>query len=333
LALAAIANLRRSLKGLNAARIALSLGTGGVTGLGSVVYTFATIANLLHDEDLTADAHSAAALFSDDLIAADKALDLIGGSAGAILALLCLYRKTESADALHRAIKCGEHLLAQPRILVGEHRGWVSQGAGDKPLNGLSHGAAGYAYALASLAATTGREDFADAAAECVALENSRFDSEHNNWPDPAGDSGPSFRCQWCHGAPGIGLSRIAMGKGGIWNKVRTLDSKLLSTDICNALVGVESAWPNHVDTMCCGTLGNIEFVWEAARALARDDLRELAQRRMLAVIQSAAAAGDYRFDVGNRQFNLGLFRGLAGIGYTCLRQADPALPNILILE
>jgi lantibiotic modifying enzyme len=29
----------------------------------------------------------------------------------------------------------------------------------------------------------------------------------------------------------------------------------------------------------------------------------------------------------------LGLFRGMAGVGYTALRQVDPSLPNVLIFE
>ena len=38
-------------------------------------------------------------------------------------------------------------------------------------LNGMSHGAAGFAYALAALATVSGRENFADAAAECLNFE------------------------------------------------------------------------------------------------------------------------------------------------------------------
>ena len=49
--------------------------------------------------------------------------------------------------------------------------------------------------------------------------------------------------------------------------------------------------------------------------------------------MENAAATGDYLWNVGKRQFNLGLFRGLAGVGYTCLRQADRTLPNVLIWE
>jgi lantibiotic modifying enzyme len=292
------------------------------------------MAKVLRDKDLLADAHLAAELFTDDLIAADKMLDVLSGSAGGILGLLRLYRDSQSADALTRAIKCGEHLLAQPRIEADGQRGWVGQGLGERPLNGISHGAAGYTYALSSLAAATGREDFARAASECLAFEDSSYDAERNNWPDLRGDGEPSFPCQWCHGACGIGLARIAMSKRGAWDRnAGKLDEKILAKDVRNALAGVERGWPNRVDTMCCGTLGSVEFLCEAADPLGRRDLREIAAQRMLAVIESATATGDYRFNVGKRQFNLGLFRGLAGVGYTCLRQADASLPNILIWE
>jgi len=42
----------------------------------------------------------------------------------------------------------------------------------------MSHGAAGFAYALSSLAAAAGREDFAAAARECVDFENSSFNAQ-----------------------------------------------------------------------------------------------------------------------------------------------------------
>src|SRR5438128_271660 len=77
-----------------AAGMARSLGIGGATGLGSIVYALAVMSKLLHDDDLLADAVAVSELFGNDLIAADKQLDVIGGSAGAILCLLRLYRDT-----------------------------------------------------------------------------------------------------------------------------------------------------------------------------------------------------------------------------------------------
>ena len=327
LALAGISHLRQNLKGRNAARLARSLGVGGGTGLGSIVYALTVMANCFHDHDLLADAHVAAELFTDDLIAADKQLDVIGGSAGAILCMLRLYRESQSEDVLRRATKCGEHLIGQIRLGPEGRRSWVGQGLGPQALNGMSHGAAGFAYALASLSAATGREEFAQAASECIAFENSSYDAKRHNWPDLRGGGEPSWPCQWCHGAPGIGLARIAMTKRG------GMDAKLLAIDIQNAIEGVKRGWPGVVDTLCCGTLGSIEFLCEAGSALGCNDLRDLASRRLMEVLETAASTGDYRWNSGKRQFNLGLFRGLAGVGYTLLRQVDSALPNVIMWE
>ena len=343
LAGAGIAQLRKSLKGRNAPRLARTLGIGAATGLGSIVYAFTVMAKLLERRDLVADAQAAAELFTDELIAADKQFDVMGGAAGAVLALLRLYRDSASADVLRRAVKCGEHLLAQRRVGIDGRRIWVGQGLGAKALaqglNGMSHGAAGFAYALSSLAAAADREDFAAAAAECLAFEDASYDAERHNWPDWRGSGAPTWPCQWCHGAPGIGLARLGMKRFGTAKcGGQHPDAKRLAADIRNAAAGVAQAAPGTLDTLCCGTLGRIEFMCEAAGALERTDLRELAAQRLLAVLTEAAATGDYRWNSGKRQFNLGLFRGLSGVGYTLLRQASlldgkTALPNVLIWE
>ena len=98
LALAALAQLRKNLTSRNVPRLARALGIGAATGLGSIVYALAVMAKCLDDGDLLADAEMAATLVTDELIAADKQLDVMGGSAGAILGLLRLHRDTGSSD-------------------------------------------------------------------------------------------------------------------------------------------------------------------------------------------------------------------------------------------
>ncbi|HEY7243596.1 MAG TPA: type 2 lanthipeptide synthetase LanM family protein [Xanthobacteraceae bacterium] len=327
LALAAVAHLRKSLRSRNSARIARSLGIGAATGLGSIVYALTAMSSCLRDQGLLADAQVAAELFTDDLIAADKQLDVIGGSAGAILGLLRLHRDTQSDEVLKRATRCGEHLLVQRRAGRHGRRSWSVPGCGPLPLNGMSHGAAGFAYALAALAASTGRQELADAASECIAFENSSYDAAHGNWPDRRDAGEPAWPCKWCHGAVGIGLARLGASKKG------GMESRLAAADIAKALAGAQRSWPGEVDTLCCGTLGNIEFFCEAGDMLGRSDLQELGSQRLIAVLRAAESTGDYRWTVGGKQFNLGLFRGLAGIGYTCLRRVDASLPNVLMWE
>lgn len=327
LALAGTARLRKKLKDRNAARFARSLGIGGAVGLGSLVYALTAMSRSLRDRELLADAHAAANLITDDLIAADRRLDVIGGSAGAILGLLRLYNDTRESAVLTRAARCGEHLLRQDRIGPEGLRSFVGQGFGNRPLNGISHGAAGFAYALASLAAATGRTDFEQAASECLASENSSYDADRHNWPDFRHQGEPGWACRWCHGAPGIGLARAALMKRGAGDKA------LLRADVGQALAGVEEGWPQEIDTLCCGTLGSVEFLCEAGDALGRPDLRGIAAQRLAAVVAAAESAGDYLWNSGKGQFNLGLFRGLAGVGYTLLRQVDTSLPNVLIWD
>jgi class II lanthipeptide synthase len=327
LGLAGVAHLRKNLKSRNAARMARSLGLGGATGLGSIVYGLAVMAKLLGKDDLLADARAAAKLFTDELIAADRQLDVIGGSAGAILGLLRLYRDSQSGEVLDRAIKCGEHLIAQDRLGSEGLRSWVGQGLGNRALNGMSHGAAGFAYALTSLASASGRENFARAASECIAFENSTYNEDRNNWPDLRGEGQPSWPCQWCHGATGIGLARAATARSS------GAKPEKLVNDVRNAVDAATKGWPGFVDTLCCGTLGSVEFLCEAGVVLGREDLREIASRQLMSVLESASSRGDYRWNSGNRNFNLGLFRGLAGVGYTSLRQADRSLPNVLVWE
>jgi type 2 lantibiotic biosynthesis protein LanM len=326
LALAAIAYLRAQLRSRGASRVARLLGIGGASGLGSVIYAFTTVSQLLGDDDLLLDAHRAAGLVSDDLIASDRQLDVVGGSAGAILCLLRLYAATGEKDVLSRAVKCGDHLLAQDRVGSVGRRSWPGPGRNGQVLNGMSHGAAGFAYALTSLAVVAGREEFVDAARECVEFERCNYDAEQGDWADFRVEE-PHWRSQWCHGAVGIGLARLGMTRRDAAGQGELAD------DIGKALAGATRGWPGHVDTLCCGSLGSVELFREAGKVLGRRDLREISSERLSAVLGHKMSTGDFRWSGGARQFNVGLFRGLAGIGYTCLREIDDSLPNVLIWE
>src|SRR6185312_11938208 len=138
---------------------------------------------------------------------------------------------------------------------------WTSPVFGH-PLNGMSHGAAGFAYSLASLSSATGNAGYARQAMECIAFENSTFDAAHRGWADLRGIADSAWPCKWCYGSAGIGLARIAMTK----HAGEPLE--LRARDISRALDGVQDAWPATTDTLCCGTLGSIEFLAEAGDVL-----------------------------------------------------------------
>src|SRR4029077_2749230 len=125
LALAGVALVRKQIRSRNAARIARSLGLGGGIGLGSIVYALTIMSKNLRDPGLRDDAHRASELLTDELIAADKRLDVIGGRAGAILRLRRLYGGGHPGPVLRRAAKRGEHRLGQGRLAEPGRRSWV----------------------------------------------------------------------------------------------------------------------------------------------------------------------------------------------------------------
>ena len=327
LALKALSATRLQIVQPSAPRWARGLGIGGASGLGSIVYALTVISELLAEPSLLQDALAVSNLFSNELIAADRSLDVIAGSAGGVLGLLALYRKTQSKEVLAKAVACGEHLLRQPRLGEAGKRSWAVLGISESPLTGFSHGAAGFAYALTSLAKVSGREVFEVAAQECVAYEDSCYNKDVFNWPDLRTTDATVFPSQWCHGAVGIGLARAASSRGEKSNV------EAIVSDINHAVQNTTTNWPQHVDTLCCGTLGTIEFLGEAGELLNQPALGQLSDQRLAQIIANRHEQGDYAWNAGGTAFNLGLFRGLSGVGYTILRKLDPQLPNVLMWE
>jgi lantibiotic modifying enzyme len=77
-------------------------------------------------------------------------------------------------------------------------------------LTGFSHGAAGIAYALTRLYEITCKDTLLGAAQEAVEYERSVFMADFDNWPDLCYSEPMEVDTSaWCHGATGIGLSRL----------------------------------------------------------------------------------------------------------------------------
>lgn len=291
LALAALTAIRADINGGNAARVARSLGIGGAAGLGSIVYALCVIATLLDEPTLFTEAQRAADLIGDDLISEDTRFDVVGGAAGAVLGLLRLHRDSTAPHALQRAISCGEHLL-------------TGRPAEEGSIAGISHGAAGFAYALQALADATGSGRFADEAQRWLSVEQQHRRVARERQP------------QWCHGAAGTGLALMKIAGSA--------PQIVAQSDIDDALHVAEQEWPDRVDTLCCGTLGNVEMLSAAGR-------HDAALQRLSSVLHTKELRGEYRWSGGSSRFNAGLFRGLAGVGYTCLRLVDASLPSVLV--
>lgn len=264
-------------------------------------------------------------------VSAESGLDVVAGTAGTIPVLINLQRRGRRDDLIAVAERHAEHLLSVARK---SDAGWswnTLPGQSDRDLTGFAHGAAGIAWSLLELSAATGRALFRDAAERGFAYERQWFSQEHENWPDfraiaaaMSSPGTPGYMVAWCHGAPGIGLSRLRAFEiiGG--DTMRSEAEAAIRTT--TRLLNHASLAPQSDFTFCHGRAGNAELLLYAEKVLGDAAAGDLAR----AVGQQGIEAF-YRKDlpwpcgVPGGGETPGLMLGIAGIGYFYLRLFDPA--------
>jgi len=326
LALGALQPLSQDLQEAASTDIFKTMSIGRVAECGSIIYSLVRVNQFLKEPSLLKDAKQVASLITPDLIAADKKFDIISGVAGTILGLLALHKVSASSEVLERALACGNHLLNNRVASNSGYRAWKTL-SGLLP-TGFSHGAAGIAYALLCLYQVTSETAFLEAAQEAIAYERSVFIPEVGNWPDfreSFTKECPTCMCSWCHGAPGIGLARVA--------GLDILDTPEIRQDIEAAISTTKQHGFREMDHLCCGNLGRAEFLFTAGRKLSQPQLIETAMEQAAQVVARAKQKGGFAYG-SILTFHPGFFQGAAGIGYELLRLAYPdQLPSVLLWE
>lgn len=271
--------------------------------------------------------------------AAAQSLDVVSGSAGAIPALLEIHRGCPRDFLLDLAVRHGDHLL---HTAHRNGQGWtwntLSASAG-RHLTGFSHGTAGIAWALLELFRATGQTEYRLAAGHALEYERLEFSPAHGNWPDfrtmneriPPGTGEPSYSVAWCHGAPGIGLSRLRAYS--ILKDDRCLAEAEIALATTLQLLR-EPALANQNFSLCHGAGGNAELPLDAGNALDRPTLRTAAEEVGWYGIENyLRARRPWPCGVVPGGETPNLMLGLAGIGHFYLRLYDPEkIPSVLLV-
>ena len=302
---------------------------GFFAGWSGLLYLCAHLAALWQEPAIACDAQELLPYFVDS-IEEDTAFDIISGSAGCILALLTLYQVSPTPEILQVALRCGEHLLnhATPQSCG---LGWPSllTEEGKGALTGFSHGAAGIALSLLRLASVSGERRFHEAGLAALAYERSLYSPEIRNWPDlrtiSRTDHGPGSMLTWCHGAPGIGMARLA--------SLPYCDDARIREEIALAIdITLEQSFgTNH--SLCHGDLGNLELLLSAAQQFPDEARYQSAVTRLSAQELESIQRQGWCTGVPHSFEVPGLMSGIAGIGYGLLRLAAPdRVPSVLLL-
>jgi lantibiotic biosynthesis protein len=311
---------------------------GFYSGAVGIAYAAARVGRLLLRDEFLDDARRLVADLPFDERNGALPLDIIDGAAGAAPALLALARWLQMPALAQDARRLGERLLATATPHDPQAWSWADPDAGDDAphLTGFAHGAAGIGWAMLALHRATRDDRFLEGAERAFRYEDSLFRVRHANWPDLREATSPDEEVPcgvaWCHGAPGIGLSRArAMAASP---RRSHHDDTVIALGTTMRALALLDADAEGDGSLCHGRAGMVEIALELSTALA--DEAEAAPSAAAALASAAAAAARYssdpdRWPVGvARGTNPSLMLGLAGIGYSYLRLADPTLASVL---
>jgi lantibiotic biosynthesis protein len=309
---------------------------GFYSGLSGIAWSCIDAGTALASDELIARGR-AAMCRAARLAPKDQRLDIINGSAGFIPALLAVAKHDGRGQFVETAQRHGEHLL---KLAARTDQGWSWDTLGmpnERHLLGLAHGASGIAYALAALGTVAARADLLAAAKEALRYERAHFRVAEGNWPDlrsfaQGGSSGePPCMLAWCHGAPGIGLARLALHELMPDESAPLAEAETAIRTTSAALGQAASGTGNF--SLCHGDGGNADLLVMGADVLDRPDLRQAAEAAGARALDRFEHAGmPWPCGVMNAGETPNLLLGLSGIGHFFLRLYDSgSIPTVLL--
>lgn len=322
------------------------------TGRSGVAYLFALLADFYRDEKYNQYAFDTINGCERFLQKPGRVDDFLNGAAGTLFALVFLFSKTKNENLLASICKF-LGTLYQGAHLTEKGLYWDRSGRTIRGLCGISHGAGGIALVFQELAKYFQYSPFMHVASAAFDYENHHFDHEKNNWPDfrkGAYDEKaeaefqdeynnrnqnfflqPGDMAAWCHGAPGVGLTRLnTLGD--------TEDTSNYECDIQRAVEKTLETLEQPASaptsfTLCHGRGGNALFLMEVISKSAKPNLLKQVVETAKGALNHKEKYGYYYSgyrSAGERE-DLSLFMGTAGIGYFFLRLcSDSMLSSIL---
>lgn len=290
-------------------------------GIGSSIQLYYSLYKLTNDKGAFEQYEQFLAIAEEQSVEGEEViLDVVGGLAGFMLGLMSIYESDKSERLMKLCDKLGQRL----------YESLLTQSEKAAHLTGLSHGYAGFAWAMIRWGTLRDNQEHIEFGLKLIEKENSYYEQETNNWLDLRAEGAGDGKLYWCHGAPGIAIarakSRVSLQQAG-YGELLTQDTeaaidKLLTDGFADQL--------DH--SLCHGVFGNIDLLLELGRMLNRLELIDRAYEEADRAVDRIRNEG---FRGGLRQGfdQIGFMLGLGGVGYALLRLHNPNYHSVLSLD
>lgn len=176
----------------------------------------------------------------------------------------------------------------------------------------MSHGNSGFILAYSQLLEYTKNDHYKMYIEEMLRYEDHFYSEKLQNWIDLRGCDSENEEClrqqaTWCHGAPGILISRIGL------KRLELIDDR----EVSKALEGMVNSSSISSMCLCHGNVGNL-FILEYCKKRGYEDNEYLKNsiRQLKEKIFDLVRKGNIK---QTEKFQIGFMDGITGIGYGLL--------------
>lgn len=239
----------------------------------------------------------------------DQEFDLLGGTAGLLLAITQLYRQHGKYKVLKKiALSLGDY-LAENRTNREGTVYWPSKNTRNVAdvLKGFAHGLSGYLLVFYRLKHLFSTDRYDQIIQEVLKTEQRVMDREHRT-------------TSWCKGYVGLGISRMKMleleEQPDVWAELETCKREVL-----------DGLFRHNDYSLCHGLIGSLDFLLE----LNRKGWLDTREKKLLDDVINRFFQS---FELDHfHPYKISLFTGLSGILYLIQRLEDEQKPCVLSLH
>lgn len=282
--------------------------TGTYEGEGSILYMYMLLYKMTEDDIYLSYAKKHAQIVGT-LLERDKKYDLLSGNAGAAQMLLWVYQITGEEKYLHLA-EYAIDLLSEASVKQKSGIGWKVDGS-EHAMSGMAHGNAGILMPVIWLWSLTGNTKYDKMAEEIWRYENSLYNMLSGNWDDYYMEEQMETEVgavSWCHGSPGILLSRIFCY--GLVNDEEW--KQRFWTEMHIAYKKLKNYWQRDSWCLCHGNCGNLWILELAESFFEKEGIIVQKENFVTARMKNICLQKEIRY-LPQEILNPGLLNGYGG--------------------